>query len=169
MKELVFVFYTQIPEHFSWFEKLQVKAIQWWTKSDIFHVEAVIDDKYISAETHGVVLRDLHAFSDKYKYIALDVKGSLNHHEKIKKWVFSLAGADYDWNAIWWRHFINIGKQKKNEWICSEIVNKILQLYIVEPFVRIESTVISPGEIYDELLKIGKVKTAKQLNAERGL
>jgi len=168
MKQLVFVFYTKIPNKYNWFEKLQLKAIRWWTKSDVFHVEAVIDDKYIEATTHGVVVADLHKFSDKYKYISVDVETTEKHHKQIKDWLFSLEGEEYDWNAIWWRQFINIGSQKKNKWMCSEIANKVLQLYLVEPFVRTESSNISPGEIYNDLLNIGHIKTAEELNIERG-
>ena len=157
-KRLVFAFYYTIPSWYSPWKKLQLKAIQKWTNSPFYHVEFKLDDMWVSADPVGITLKKHKKFSDQYKYLYIDVTTCAEHHVKIKEWIKSIEGEPYDMLAIYLRQFINLGKQDNRSWICSEISNKILQLYCIEPFIRIESSNQDPSEIYDMLLEAGALE-----------
>ena len=167
-KEIVLAFYSKPATDSKWYHKLGTDLIKLWTKSDYFHVETMINKKWLSADPVGITISPIRKFSKKYTYIKINVQTCREQDEFILDWLNSIDNEPYDWKAIFFRQFINVGKQKRNSWICSEIASKILQLYLVKPFVRIESSSMSPGDMYKALKDNPNAKevTAKELNEQ---
>jgi hypothetical protein len=160
-KKILFAFYTHIPEDLSFFEKLKLKIVQFWTNSDIYHVEIMFNEKWISADPSGINLFDIRKFDKKYEYLEIEVDTCSEQNLRIHQWLKSIEGEKYDYEGIFFRQFLDIGLQDKSKWFCSEIANKILQMYLVKPFIRLESSTLSPKDIYSLLLKNKATKKIK--------
>ena len=163
-KEIIVAFYHKIPKEYPLIDTMKLKLIKLWTKSKYYHVEAIVDNKWIEATTNGLKINPLRKFDPDIDYMIVQQEVCPSQEKIIDDWILSLEGSPYDWKAIWYSQFINLGKQNKNAWMCSEITNKILQLFLVKPFIRFESSDINPGQIYRNLQINGKKITADELN-----
>jgi len=170
-KKLIFAFYTHIPKIYPLWDRIKLNIVQKWTKSDMYHVEVMFNEKWISANTTGIEVTPIRQFDPKYTYVEIEVDTCSEQNLRIHNWLDSIVGEPYDNDAIWYRQFINIGKQDENAWICSELANKILQMYLVKPFIRIESSTMNPKDIYNKLKSRPDVKETKAdvLNKEYNL
>lgn len=143
-----------------WYWKLSAKLIKWKTKSKYFHVEMVIDNKWISShvDDDGIQIRDLKPLYDpSYDYYELHVSDLSPEREEIF-WRFLNAqvGTGYDWKGILVSQLINLDWETRDKWFCSEIVTKILQMLYVEEFIMRKPNQLSPHMVHEIVSKIGK-------------
>lgn len=165
-KKIILAFEDKINNKLPLIDKIKLRTIQVWTKSPYFHVEIIADNKWAAAYTSGLQVKDVHKFSNSYEYYSIEVDVCEEQEKRINEFLNSINGEPYDMTGLYWRQGFNIGRENKNAWFCSEIVNKILQLYLVKPFIRLESSTSSPGDIYNYIIKRSDLKklTASELN-----
>ena len=151
--------FKKIPDK-EWYGKLAAKLISWRTQSQYFHVEIVIDKKWISShvDNRGLQIRDLKPLYDRcYDYYELYVHDLTGEREKIFwKFLKSQVGSGYDWKGILLSQFINLNWETREKWFCSEIVTKILQMLYVEEFIMMKPNQIAPVDVFNVIEKIGK-------------
>jgi len=138
----------------SLFEKIQIKSIQYWTKSPYYHVEMIIKDFWVSSnpDVGGVKIHPLKELSKNYDYIDINVDG--RKLKSILKFINKQKGKKYDWVGIIFSQVIKADIEEKDKWFCSEIVAKILKLFGL--LLELDCNQYSPGLLYDEILKLSK-------------
>lgn len=140
-----------IDPDFGWWDRVQVKAVQWWTKSEYYHSEIILDDKWVSAHLeNGIVIQYLKPLKNNWDYIEIgEVELTNQQHTYISDWVKSQEGIEYDWKGIWFSQFISLNSHNKRKWFCSEITSKILQLLLVKEYMDIIPNNVSPADIWE--------------------
>ena len=111
-------------------ESLMAKIIRWYTSSNYSHVEMIIGDKWISSDASvgGVYIRDLKPLKESWDYIEVEVDG--RKLKSVWRFIKSQEDAKYDWCGIVCSQTFKIQrKENQDEWFCSEIVTKILQIF----------------------------------------
>jgi hypothetical protein len=156
---LVLAFKHSQPENDAWYWKLAAKVIKWGTRSNFFHVEIAVGDKWIGAHTErGIEIHPFDPIHDKtFDYYELVIE-DLTESQMKKFWAFvtAQAGTGYDWKGIYLTQVLNLNWENKSKWFCSEIVAKMLQLLYVEEFINIKPNQASPQTIFDVAQKIGR-------------
>ena len=145
-----------------WFWKLSGSLIQWWTKSDYFHIELAIDGKWITSQTErGIEIREYNPnyFSEHFDYYELEtVEITSQQKEKFWNWMRGEENTGYDWVGIYLTQIFKLDWEAKEKWFCSEMVARILQLLYVEEFIDCKPNRLSPNDIYlllkDKMKKI---------------
>ena len=131
--DVTIAFKKKVTPDSSRFFKLSAKAISWWTKSEYYHCELIIDKKWISSHPNlgGVAIRDLKPLSENWDYYKLDLP-ELTEEQQMVLWTYIYKQLDtgYDWKGIFLSQFFKFGLNADSKWFCSEIVAKLLQLYI---------------------------------------
>ena len=127
------------------------KIISWWTKSQYYHVEIIVDGNWITSDSDtGVVVRGLKPFKDDWDYITLPTISLCNkHYSFLNKYIDNLNGDEYDWKGIIFSQTIPLGLHNKDKWFCSELVTKLLQLMLVEEVIDIDPNLVAPRDLYE--------------------
>ena len=136
----------------SWKDKLEVGVVQWWTKSKYFHVELILDGKWISAHlSDGVQVNDVRELNiEDWVYVDIGpVVVTTDQYEKVWKYIGEQVGTGYDWKGIFLSQGVKIGWQNEEQWFCSEIVAKVCQMLMVEEFMDVVPNKVSPKMIAD--------------------
>jgi hypothetical protein len=134
--------------------RMKQKLIRKWTKSKYYHVEVIIENKWIEADNSiGVIQHDLRPLSNKYDYVEVNVPDCEVCHKNAKNFVNNQMGAKYDWTGIYLSQVIKLGINKDDSWFCSELVSKILQIYNIEPFLYVAPESLSPEGVFQILTK----------------
>lgn len=129
---------------------IHAKAIGWWTKSNFYHVEMSVGDKWISSNSDegGVTFKDLLPLNNKWTYIHLEpIIISNKTWNEIKQYIEEQKGKKYDWCGIFFSQILPFTLHSRNKWFCSEIVTKILQLLGVSKTFDLLPHITSPGDI----------------------
>jgi len=131
-------------------------AIGWWTKSKFYHTELILGDKWITSDNNqGVIIRDLKPLNNKWVYKNLGfIEVTDKQYKIILDWINEQYGKEYDYIGILYSQFLPFRYDDKNEWFCSEIVTKILQLFLIKEVLDLVPNLTSPGD----LAKIFKVE-----------
>jgi hypothetical protein len=133
----------------TWKDKLEMGLIKWKTKSDYFHVEAIIKNKWVTAhpKTDGVVIRELQPLDeDYYDYITIDVDG--RKIRSVMKYIKSQEGKKYDWLGIFFAQVFGKNINDREKWFCSELIAEILmKLDIMDA--DVPSYKYSPQDVYE--------------------
>lgn len=143
--------------------KVVSKLIQWWTKSDYFHIEVIKDDFWISSSVKtGTTKVKLENLRENYDYYDLEVPDLTEEQKKIF-WQFieDQKNTGYDWTGIFLSQIFFFDIESKNKWFCSEIATKILQLLYVYKVLDIKENRVSPARLYN-ILKEDLIK--KEIN-----
>lgn len=155
--KLIVAFKKQVPDDTEWYWKVAAKLTQFGTRSKYFHVELVVDGKWISVNTHrGIEIRDLEPIHNPlYDYYELEVEDlTPSQDEKFWRFIESQVGSGYDWMGIYLTQFINLDWESKSKWFCSEITAKVLQMLYVEGFIDRKPNRLSPQDIFEEIKKM---------------
>ena len=145
----------------NWFEKLYIKAIKLWTKSKYFHTEIIFSNKRISAYTNTGV--NVYYFENNFDfkhfdYYEINVLEPTSYQEMlIWNYINEQIETGYDWNGIFFSQIFRLGINNPNKWFCSEIVVKILQLFLFEPVLDCLPNKVSPAKLY-KLIKDKSIK-----------
>jgi len=155
---LILAFKHTPDDGIAWYWRWAAKITKWGTKSDFFHVEIAIDDKWIGAHTEkGIEIHPFQELYDKtFDYYELIVE-DLTESQHIKFWEFVKAQekTGYDWKGIYLTQVIKIDLESKKKWFCSEIVSKILQMLYVKPFIDMKPSRASPQTVFNLIMKLG--------------
>ena len=122
-------------------------AICWWTDSDYCHVEMVVDNLHISADSNNGVRVRQYKGQSADKVVELEYDVTLPMHSKLIDYTTALNGAKYDKLAIVFSQVIRLGADRKDRWYCSELVTKILQLLGEDKLWHREPHMVNPGDI----------------------
>lgn len=124
------------------------KSISWWTKSGYIHTEIIIGDKWISSLDTGVHVKLLRPLKDQYTYKKLPtIKLRRQQYNDIMEWIYKQEGKSYDYTGIMYSQVLPLRLDNRNEWFCSEIVTKILQLLLVKEVFNLLPHLQSPGDL----------------------
>lgn len=135
-------------------DRLISTTIKKWTKSDYFHTEIVIDNKWISSiPGKGIEIRDLHELSSNWDYLHKTVEITSKQYQLIMRYIESQLDADYDYMGIIWSQVFGVNYNTADRWFCSEFVTKILQLLLIEAVLDEAPNTVSPERLYQLLLK----------------
>lgn len=141
-------FQKKLGKNASLAEHIAAKGIQWYTKSEYFHVEVIIDNKWISSGPSygGVYIHDLEPLDEyTYEYIEIDIDGRKSRN--VMRFIERQIGTKYDWAGIVLSQFFHTNADDKNKWFCSELVAEILKLYGELPE-ESKTNSYSPEDIY---------------------
>jgi uncharacterized protein YycO len=135
--------------------KLVEKIIEWKTGSKYFHVEMIIKDKWISSSPSAgaVYIHNLHPLEANYDYVDINIHGA--RVKKMMKFAEAQVGKKYDWYGILFSQTIDVDKDNKNKWFCSEIVSEMLKIGGYE--LKLPSNQYSPGDLFEIVSKDNKV------------
>jgi len=136
----------------NFFWGLVIKGIQWRTNSKYFHSELIIDNEWLSAyPIKGIRLHPLRPTLKHDQWFFLDLGKHTVTEEQYKKimdFIHDVVGSRYDFLGIFFSQLIKIGVDDKHQWFCSEIVSKILQLFLVKEYIDIVPNDLAPGDLY---------------------
>lgn len=134
------------------------QLIKWWTKSDYYHVELIIDDMWISSlDYRGFRMSKLRPLNDLYDYHSMDVTVTDIQYSNLIDWLNSQVDKKYDWYGLVMSQVLKIGLDHTDKWICSEVVTKILQLMLVKEVYDLVPIMTSPGDLA-RVFKVNKRK-----------
>ena len=158
---LVLAFKHTTDDDIAWYWKWAAKITKWGTRSNFFHVELALDNKWIGAHTErGIEIYEFKPIYDKtfdyYELIIDDLTDT--QMEKFWRFVNAQVHSGYDWKGIYLTQVIKLDWESKSKWFCSEIVAKMLQMLYVEKFIDIKPNRASPQTIFDKIQKIGVTK-----------
>jgi len=125
------------------------KSICWYTKSDYYHVELVINNTWVSVfpET-GVKLNTLRPLKDTWDYVALkDITLTKEQYQLFSKFLREQENKNYDGLGIFLSQIIPLKIENEHKWFCSELVVKLLQMLYVEQTFYLVPALTSPGTL----------------------
>ena len=138
----------QVTKH----SKFTSRTIAWYTNSDVYHSEIVINNSWISSNVagKGVHVKPLKPYRGDYKYIILPkVKLTLEQFNNFKNWLNEQLEKGYDFTGIMFSQAIPLRHDNQNKWFCSELVTKILQLLGYYEVIDLLPHLVSPGMLED--------------------
>lgn len=120
-----------------------------WTKSNFYHVELILDNKWITSDIdYGVVIRDSEPLNEDWVYVTLNnVEVTDEQYELIFEWIKQQQNKKYDHLGIVYSQVLPFRYDDKNKWFCSELVIKILQLFLIKEVIDLTPNLVSPGDI----------------------
>lgn len=128
------------------FGKVVEKAIKWWTKSEYFHVEMIIKDKWVSSspEAGAVYIHDLEPLNKNYDYFDVEIDGRKLPHA----WAFLELQKDkkYDYWGLFFSTVVKMNLEDKQKWFCSELVSEALSRLGIE--IPKPSNQMTPEDVY---------------------
>lgn len=132
------------------FDKFVAWCIKKITKSKYYHVECIIDNKWISSDNDvGVRIKQLKPLKNEYDYIELTTSGLSEEQNKIFwEYLEDQQNTGYDYKGIFLTQLFMFDLENNDKWFCSEIVVKILQLLYIKEFLDLKPSRVSPGDIY---------------------
>ncbi len=125
------------------------KLISKWTNSPFYHCEIIIDNKWISAvEGKGITINNLKPLNNNWDYKDLGIVDVCDkQYIEIFNWIERQTNKKYDWSGIIFSQVLPLRFHSSSKWFCSEIVTKLLQLFVVKESLDLEPHLTSPGDI----------------------
>lgn len=124
--------------------------ISLWTNSKYYHVELIVDDKWISsnAEAGGITISPLRTLNFNWDYYDLgEILVTEEQYDNLMDFINSESNCKYDYMGIVFSQVLPFRYHSETKWFCSEIVSKLLQLLLVPEFNTIEPNRMSPADI----------------------
>lgn len=124
--------------------------ISLWTNSKYYHVELIVDDKWISsnAEAGGITISPLRTLNFNWDYYDLgEILVTEEQYDNLMDFINSESNCKYDYMGIVFSQVLPFRYHSETKWFCSEIVSKLLQLLLVPEFNSIEPNRMSPADI----------------------
>lgn len=120
------------------------------TNSIYYHVEIIIDDLWVSADSPmGVTIRPLEPVQhENWTYVDLGTRELLlEDYDIIMRYIEKQRGKGYDYLAIILSQLIPLKMHSKNKLFCSELVVLILKLFLVEEVLDLVPQSTSPKDL----------------------
>lgn len=130
------------------------KVISWWCKSPYYHVEIILNKKWISASPdENVYVRDIQSpLKPEWDYMILPPKRICKKtYEAVEEYAFRQNGVKYDMYSIVFSMVLPWDLNCANKWFCSELVVEILRLLGYSVLYDYQPNTISPGKLYNIL------------------
>lgn len=150
---MIAVAFHKSTDHLRGLSKIIPKVIKWWTKSEYFHVEVIVNG--VSARTAPFLGLDTYLRNTEkdnnsgWDIIYFPTKSSIN--KEILDFVRQEEGSGYDWLGIFLAQFFNAKREHPDKWFCSELTSKILEMAGHKKFQGIEHFAQSPQDVYEKL------------------
>lgn len=126
------------------------KTISKLTKSKYYHVEIIIDNLWVSADTPlGVTMQRLEPLRhEHWDYVDLGIKRlSQENYDVIMNFIKYQEGKKYDYFGVIFSHLFPFTLHNKNKLFCSEIVAMILQFFLEERVLGLQPNTLSPKDL----------------------
>ena len=149
----VTVAFKKIPED-NIKSKIIAKAIKLWTKSDYFHCEIIIKNKWISSSPSAgaVYIRDLKPLKENWDYVTIDIDG--RKVNKCLKFLESQVNKKYDIYGLIFSTIFNFNIEDRDKWFCSELVSESLKILGLD--IPKNANEMTPGDVYKFISEIEK-------------
>ena len=151
---VILAFKKDIKPHWNFITKFMSKVVQYWTGSNYYHVELILEDKWISSNTKsGVHIHSLKPLRDtSFDYFEFTVpEYTLEQRKVLWDFLRRQTSTGYDWKGIFLSQGIALDIEKHDRWFCSEIVTRILQQLYVSNLMDVKPSRVSPARLYDIL------------------
>ncbi len=128
------------------------KIISWWCKSPYYHVEIILDRKWISASPgEKVYVRDLRPLLKKeWDYVIMPpLTINKEMYENVKGYAYRQHGTKYDMFAILFSMVFPWGLNSGKQWFCSELVVEVLRLLGYSVLYDNQPCTVSPGKLFE--------------------
>ena len=126
------------------------RLICWWCKCKYYHVELILENRYISVTPAGIHMKFLHELDHKrYDYLTLkSIHMTEDHYFNILDFIASYETTRYDYFGLFTNQVLGINIYNK-EVFCSEFVVQLLKLLGYKRFFPYNGSEFSPQDIYD--------------------
>jgi len=131
------------------------KTVAWYTKSDFYHVELVVNDIWVSVfpET-GVKLNNLRPLKDTWVYVDLQERTlTKEQYVLFMSFLKNQESKKYDYLGILLAQVVPFKINHSNKWFCSELVTKLLQMLYVEETLELVPAAMAPSHLEDIFIK----------------
>ena len=138
---LLLVSYYDFSESWGFMSKIKGSLIKLWTNGNFYHTELILGNNRITSHTStGVEVKEvkedkmnsiIDRISQNAEILDLSYYFDTSNPDKIKEieeFLDSQKGKLYDWKAIFLTQFVNLNREDKERWFCSEIVAEILKI-----------------------------------------
>ena len=126
------------------------KTISKLTKSKYYHIEIIIDNLWVSADTPlGVTISRLEPLRhDHWDYVDLGIKKlPQEQYDTIMEFIYKQEGKKYDYFGIIFSHLFPFTLHNKNKLFCSEIVALILQFFLEARVLGFQANTLSSKDL----------------------
>lgn len=127
------------------------RLINWWCDSKYFHVELILEDKWISSTPKDdIYINDLRPLDhESYDYVALrTIQVDEQVHQDVWKFLRSIEGTKYDMFGLLHNQVIGANSYS-NKYFCSEVVVETLQYFGYGELFGHNGAEYSPQDIFD--------------------
>lgn len=141
------------------------KTICFLTNTNIYHVELILDESFISATAaNGIYVKALKPINTKH-YIVKDLEPieiTKEHYRKVWRFINSVADTEYDKLGLFWNQVIGISINNK-KYFCSELAVEILTLlgyeeFMISPYLPSD---FSPNDLFKYINNIENLEVKK--------
>lgn len=140
------------------------KLISWWCNGPYYHVEFILEDKWISANPDdNIYIRKLRPLDHvKYDYIDLpSITVTEDTYNHIWGYIKDLTHTKYDMLGLIWNQVFGFNIYN-DRYFCSELIVDILKLLGYHEFYDYRASEFSPQDLYDIVTKHFTGPNAKQ-------
>ena len=124
--------------------------ISMWTNSVYYHVELIVGDQWISAnsEAGGITIAPLRELNYNWDYKHLgQIEVTESQYLNFVQFIDDNRTCKYDWLGILFSQVLPFRWNSKDKWFCSEIVTKLLQLLVVKEVNEVIPADMSPKDL----------------------
>jgi hypothetical protein len=139
--------YSKTDSRFNTFMADVTKCI---TESPYYHTEVIFDGLWYSMNTDGMSAGALRPLEDNWDYQLVEVDDKFE--DIIRQWFEWTTDKEYDWmGAV--RAQYSWFPESKDKYFCTEFVGDLLQACDVRSICTIDTSKLTPGELYELLDK----------------
>lgn len=128
---------------------IPAKLIGKFIKSKYYHTELIINDLWISSNTkEGVTIKERFETNEEWDYYEFPVMEILEKdYETILSYIRKQDDKSYDYLGIVLSQFIPFSIHNRQKYFCSEIVTRVLQLFLIEEVLDLVPNNTSPKDL----------------------
>lgn len=128
---------------------IPAKLIGKFIKSKYYHTELIINDLWISSNNkEGVTIKERFETNEEWDYYEFPVMEILEKdYETILSYIRKQDDKSYDYLGIVLSQFIPFSIHNRQKYFCSEIVTRVLQLFLIEEVLDLVPNNTSPKDL----------------------
>lgn len=128
---------------------IPAKLIGKFIKSKYYHTELIINDLWISSNSkEGVTIKENFQTNEEWEYYEFPVMEILEKdYQTILSYIRKQDDKSYDYLGIVLSQFIPFSIHNRQKYFCSEIVTRVLQLFLIEEVLDLVPNNTSPKDL----------------------
>lgn len=128
---------------------IPAKLIGKFIKSKYYHTELIINDLWISSNSkEGVTIKENFQTNEEWEYYEFPVMEILEKDfQTIMAYIKKQDDKSYDYLGIVLSQFIPVSIHNRQKYFCSEIVTRVLQLFLIEEVLDLVPNNTSPKDL----------------------